>query len=290
MKGINIDQIEGIVLIDEIDAHLHADLQHEVLPTLMQLFPRVQFIVTTHSPLFLLGMEKTYGTEGFVVLDMPSGQQITTERFAEFQKSYDYYKSTKTHENELEQKLTQSTKPLVLTEGETDPRYIKAALELLGRADLLDRMDIEWVGAQEPNTKGKSFNTGDKALNSASEMMRANPDLTIRRVLLLYDCDTGKPSHDEGRFSVRAIPQNPKNTKIPKGIENLLPVERFEERFYSKQIKPAAYGAQNIIVEFQKTEFCNYICDERREVADFAGFSVVVDILESFFHAPYTTP
>ena len=80
-KSFRLHEIEGIVLIDEIDAHLHADLQHEVLPTLMQLFPRVQFIVTTHSPLFLLGMEKTYGSDGFVILDMPSGQQITTERF-----------------------------------------------------------------------------------------------------------------------------------------------------------------------------------------------------------------
>lgn len=288
-KSVSLDQIEGIVLIDEIDAHLHADLQHEVLPTLMQLFPRVQFIVTTHSPLFLLGMEKTYGSNGFVVLDMPSGQQITTERFAEFQKSYDYYKSTKTHENELEQKLTKSAKPLVLTEGETDPRYIKAALELLGRADLLDGMDIEWVGAQTLGKKGQSFNTGDTALNHASEMMRANPDLTTRRVLLLYDCDTNKPSIDEGRLSVRALPKNEADAKAIIGVENLLPAELFEDRFYSKTTKITPYGGENTITDFQKTEFCTYICEERREIGDFVGFSVVVDILEKFFASSAAT-
>ena len=283
VSSIALQHIDGIVMIDEIDAHLHADLQHEVLPILMKLFPGVQFIVTTHSPLFLLGMEKTYGKDGFVILDMPSGQQITTERFAEFQKSYDYYKNTKTYENDLEQKLAQSNKPLVLTEGETDPKYIKAALELLGRADLLDALDIEWIGAQTPGRKGENFNSGFTALNNASAMMRANPDLTTRRVLLLYDCDTGKPSHDEGRLSVRAIPHNASNQKIKKGVENLLPLDRFEKRFYNEQPKVSDYGEESIICKFDKMKFCNYICDERREVADFAGFSVIVDILEEFF-------
>ena len=279
---MSLDQIEGIVLIDEIDAHLHADLQHEILPTLIKLFPRVQFIVTTHSPLFLLGMEKTYGADGFVILDMPLGQQITTERFAEFQKSYDYYKSTKTHENELEQKLKQSAKPLVLTEGETDPIYIKTALELLGRVDLLNALDIDWVGAQTPGKKGQSFNTGDTALNHASEMMRANPELTTRKVLLLYDCDTNKPPIDEERFSVRALPKNETNTKAVIGVENLLPAALFEDRFYSKITKTTPYGGENTITDFQKAEFCTYICDKRRDIADFAGFSVVIEILGKF--------
>ena len=281
-KSVTLDQIEGIVIVDEIDAHLHADLQHEVLPTLMKLFPRVQFIVTTHSPLFLLGMEKTYGEEGFVILDMPSGQRITTERFAEFQKSYDYYKDTKTYESDLEQKLAQSSKPLVLTEGETDPKYIKTALELLGHFDLLNALDIEWIGAQTPGKKGQSFNTGDTALNHASEMIRANPELTTRKVLLLYDCDTQKPSLNEGRLSVRKIPQNNTNTKVKKGVENLLPVSVFENQFYSEHRKDKDDGGFNISRELDKMNLCNFVCTNRR-ITDFSGFSVVIEILREFF-------
>lgn len=41
---------EGIVLIDEIETHLHVDLQKKVLPFLTAFFPKIQFIVTTHSP------------------------------------------------------------------------------------------------------------------------------------------------------------------------------------------------------------------------------------------------
>lgn len=46
-------QKEGIVLIDEIETHLHLELQKMVLPFLTRLFPNIQFIVTTHSPFVL---------------------------------------------------------------------------------------------------------------------------------------------------------------------------------------------------------------------------------------------
>lgn len=49
-NNIALDAIEGVVLIDEIDKNLHLRLQKEELPVLMQLFPKVQFIVTSHSP------------------------------------------------------------------------------------------------------------------------------------------------------------------------------------------------------------------------------------------------
>ena len=43
-------ELESVVLIDEIEQHLHPGLQREVLPRLRRAFPNVQFIVTTHSP------------------------------------------------------------------------------------------------------------------------------------------------------------------------------------------------------------------------------------------------
>ncbi len=46
-------QKRGIVLIDEIETHLHLQLQKTVLPLLTELFPNIQFIVTTHSPFVL---------------------------------------------------------------------------------------------------------------------------------------------------------------------------------------------------------------------------------------------
>ena len=47
---------EAVVLVDEIDLHLHPKWQRDIVPTLSKVFPRVQFIVTTHSPHVLQSM------------------------------------------------------------------------------------------------------------------------------------------------------------------------------------------------------------------------------------------
>ena len=44
---------KGIVLIDEIETHLHLELQRLILPMLTRIFPNIQFIVTTQSPFVL---------------------------------------------------------------------------------------------------------------------------------------------------------------------------------------------------------------------------------------------
>lgn len=45
--------MQGVVLIDEIETHLHVELQKKILPFLVDFFPKIQFIVTTHSPFVL---------------------------------------------------------------------------------------------------------------------------------------------------------------------------------------------------------------------------------------------
>lgn len=49
--------LQGLVLIDEIETHLHLELQKEILPMLSELFPNIQFIVTTHSPFVISSVE-----------------------------------------------------------------------------------------------------------------------------------------------------------------------------------------------------------------------------------------
>lgn len=60
MQGNNsltrVYQKEGIVLIDEIETHLHLGLQKIIMPLLTRVFPNIQFIVTTHSPFVLSSM------------------------------------------------------------------------------------------------------------------------------------------------------------------------------------------------------------------------------------------
>ncbi|MFA8299372.1 MAG: AAA family ATPase [Hyphomicrobiales bacterium] len=51
----DLSQIEGIVIIDEFDLHLHPKWQKRLPKLLSQQFPKVQFIASTHSPIPLLG-------------------------------------------------------------------------------------------------------------------------------------------------------------------------------------------------------------------------------------------
>ncbi len=62
--------IEGIVLIDEIETHLHLELQRTILPMLTELFPKIQFIVSTHSPFILSSLEDV------VIYDLEKGTLV----------------------------------------------------------------------------------------------------------------------------------------------------------------------------------------------------------------------
>ena len=55
--GGNPADIQAIVLIDEIDLHLHPSLQRALVPRLRRTFPKVQWIVTTHSPLVVANFD-----------------------------------------------------------------------------------------------------------------------------------------------------------------------------------------------------------------------------------------
>lgn len=53
--GENVFEQSGVVLIDEICLHLHPKWQRSIVGKLRKLFPNIQFIMTTHSPVILLG-------------------------------------------------------------------------------------------------------------------------------------------------------------------------------------------------------------------------------------------
>ncbi len=69
----------GVVLIDEVDAHLHVAWQQQLGPWLIRHFPNVQFIVTTHSPFICQA-----ATEGGLVL-LPALGTSETVRIADEQ-------------------------------------------------------------------------------------------------------------------------------------------------------------------------------------------------------------
>ena len=63
--------LPGIVLIDEIETHLHLELQKNIMPLLTVVFPNIQFIVTSHSPFILNSLKDTviYDLENHVLVE-----------------------------------------------------------------------------------------------------------------------------------------------------------------------------------------------------------------------------
>ena len=53
----NLAEQPGIMIIDEIDAHLHPTAQQRIIPILRHHFPKMQIFCSTHSPLMLVGLQ-----------------------------------------------------------------------------------------------------------------------------------------------------------------------------------------------------------------------------------------
>ena len=130
----------GIVLIDEVDKHLHMTLQHNILPKLFNLFPNIQFIVSSHSPFLNMGLADTM-VERSQIIDLdnngitcsPTNNDLYKEVYVlmvnENQRFADKY-------NDLAAKIKSNSKPIIITEGKTDYRHIRNAINKLGRKDI----------------------------------------------------------------------------------------------------------------------------------------------------------
>lgn len=70
-KLVDVYDKEGIVLIDEVETHLHLELQRQILPLLTTVFPNIQFVISTHSPFVLNSVKNAvaYDMERHEVID-----------------------------------------------------------------------------------------------------------------------------------------------------------------------------------------------------------------------------
>ncbi len=175
--------IHGIVLIDEADLHLHIQFQKEVLPALFSLFPRVQFVIATHSPFLLLGLSQAPDIP-HLIYRLPHGRRIVAEDFIEFQHAYDTFIARehqfKAAYDSVAARLTTIERPLRITEGKTDWQHMKAAFTRLVAAHEYEdlQFDFHEYDAQE---------MGDTTLRSMCEQFCRVSH--ARRVIFVFDRD-----------------------------------------------------------------------------------------------------
>ncbi len=138
--NVNLKDIRGIVLIDEIDKHLHIKLQKEVLPELIMLFPNVQFIVSSHSPFLNMGLSGIMSSytqiidlDNHGVICEPTHNDLYNEVYEMMISENEQYAKKY---NDLVSQINNNTKPIIVTEGKTDYRHIKNAIKVLGITDV----------------------------------------------------------------------------------------------------------------------------------------------------------
>ena len=122
--GLSNYNVEGIVMIDEIETHLHIELQKKIMPFLTEFFPRVQFIVTTHSPHILNSISnvKIYDLE----------KRIEMEDLSAFSSGdlTEAYFDTEEYSDLLNNKLKEYKELVSKTELTNDERARRAELRI----------------------------------------------------------------------------------------------------------------------------------------------------------------
>lgn len=275
-----LGEIQGIVVIDEIDVHLHTELQRSVLPELINIFKKIQFIITTHSPIFLLGMKNTFGEKEFEIRNMPTGELITAERFSEFESAYDVLKETEKFEKDLKAKIISNNKPIIYVEGPTDVQYIEKAYEIYGKNH--DDFQIEIIGER---TQTGTKNSNNKALSNAKKVLSTNLNLLSQKVILLNDpeVDVEEINYNDLLY-IKRIPKFDQNP-LQKGIENLFNRE-FIDRAKESNLNCFHHHVIGIeerdhgIIDGQKQVVCDWICQNGTK-DDFKNFETIFQIIES---------
>lgn len=192
--NVSLQDIQGIVLIDEVDKHLHIKLQKEILPKLFNLFPNVQFIVSSHSPFLNMGLaDETIDRTQIIDLDNsgiacePTNNDLFREVYEmminENQRFADKYKELKTRIHAI-------NKPIVITEGKTDWKHVKSALQYFKENHEYEDVDVEILEYD--------FDFGDSKLHALLNQYKTFPHRY--KVIGVFDCDeaNGKGIHSSG--------------------------------------------------------------------------------------------
>ena len=109
--------MEGVVLVDEIETHLHLELQKEILPILTKFFPNIQFIITTHSPFILSSLDNA------VIYDLENKTLVENGlRNLPYEGIVEGYFKADTLSQELREKI-ERYKELVFKEELSDKEY-----------------------------------------------------------------------------------------------------------------------------------------------------------------------
>ena len=116
----NCYDLEGIVIIDEVETHLHIELQKKIMPFLTSFFPNIQFIVSTHSPFVLNSIDNS------VIYDLEKNLRVENLSGYAYDGIVESYFDVDKYSNTIKEKMDKYEK-LIKKETKTEDEILQVA-------------------------------------------------------------------------------------------------------------------------------------------------------------------
>ncbi len=249
-----------ILLLDEIDASLHPSMMQNLLDVINEIFLErgIKIILVTHSPTTIaLAPEETIfvmeksGQDRIRKKDKEEALSILTEGYATLDEGLKLFDQISKKEISI------------LTEGK-NTEFIKKAAEFFGKENK-DKIEI---------ITGVENDSGKNQLKTIFSFFSKVPH--NKKVLFVWDCDVNFSLADTDNTFAYIFPKNETNDKVVKGIENLFPKEKFDDKFYIEKTKDDG-GTQKSL---HKENFKNDIITNGVE-KDFKNFKPLFEKIKS---------
>ena len=276
----DVNAINGaFVFIDEPEISLHPKWQTKIMDFYKRIFTdesgvqTSQIFAVTHSP-FIIHNDNRKNDKVIVLARDENGNIIVKDK-----PEYYMCNSIEAVQDAFSVSNFSAEQPTVYLEGRTDEMYFNKALEVFG---LEVPFKFQWVGHLN-NSNNEEF-SGSGNLNKAYQFL-LGCNSPVKNVCL-FDCDTNRQEIDQNNVYTMVIPpyQNSKNMK--KGIENALVLDSINVTpYYITKEKEGDYGDKTTITEFQKMNFCTYICslDKTTLQAVFLNLKTEIDRINALF-------
>ena len=280
--NIPLQDISGIVLVDEVTKHLHIKLEKEILPKLIALFPNVQFIVSSHSPFFNLGLAEILPHRSKII-DIKTGIAIPPSGDPQYNEVYQLMitENTRFKEkfDELKRRLRDGYDLQIITEGKNTEHIVKAIQ--MKAPELSEKILVV------PGAESKS---GCQQLKNSYEIM--SKAHSTNKFLFVWDYDSANMITnliESNTFFKFCFDKNTDNSKTDKGIENLYSEELFTKDLYDNKETPIQYGGKKTEEIFNKDKFLEKV-KRLNETHYFDNYDTLIQKIEGILTSQDANP
>jgi predicted ATP-binding protein involved in virulence len=157
----NAQDITGLVLLDEVDLHLHPSWQRTILSSIETVFPKIHFIVSSHS----IFVAQSIKQDNLIALEWENDQIVVIENETDLERSYsavarEVFKISSPFSYETEQQLAlfyEMQKKMRYQEPINEAEFINLVIQIANKGVELEGVMRREIQSLERRT-GKTFN------------------------------------------------------------------------------------------------------------------------------------